>query len=491
MADYQNNLLASLQGGWNFGQQIKQQRDTNQLNRLAQLSYEAPQEQRQSLLGQMAAISPRAAQQQEQSFASADERRNTTMVNMAKLLTSAPEQARPALWQRFVPTLSQFGLSQLPTEYNAETAPVIDQAAQSLVQAYGGGARSNEQFTLSPGSKRFDAAGNVLAEVPFAPANANVVDMPDGMGGSMKMIWDPRSRQLAPLSAATPQQGQPGLAAAPTVFRDANGEVVDMSKVTEPGLRESIMQNPEEWGLVPDGGSAEIPVRNVSSFGGLGYTPPKQREAPQGYVYQGDALAPIPGGPADNSSPQAIAAGEQSLRKEVTQNLKEDQGVLSMYRNVQAAAGQPSAAGDLSLIFAFMKMLDPGSVVREQEFANAQNAAGVPDQVRNAYNKAISGQRLNPTQRQDFLNQAAQLATNAEGRITWTTRKYQEIARQYGYDPVRGTGMADFSGVTGSVSSGPEPAAGPARPQTDADFKALPSGSLYIDPDDGRTYRKR
>lgn len=138
-----------------------------------------------------------------------------------------------------------------------------------------------------------------------------------------------------------------------------------------------------------------------------------------------------------------------------------------------------------------MKMLDPGSVVREQEFANAQNAAGVPDQVRNAYNKAISGQRLNPTQRQDFLNQAAQLATNAQGRITGTARKYQDIARQYGYDPVRGTGMADFSGVTSSVGGGPESSPGPARPQTDADFKALPSGSLYIDPDDGRTYRKR
>lgn len=138
MADFQQNFLASLSAGNQFGQQIKAQRDQQQLNRLAQLSYSAPQDQQQALLGQIAAISPRAAQQQEQAFASADERRNTTMVNMAKLLTSAPEQARPALWQRFIPTLSQFGLSDLPSEYNAQTAPVINQAAQSLVQAYGG-----------------------------------------------------------------------------------------------------------------------------------------------------------------------------------------------------------------------------------------------------------------------------------------------------------------------------------------------------------------
>jgi hypothetical protein len=29
----------------------------------------------------------------------------------------------------------------------------------------------------------------------------------------------------------------------------------------------------------------------------------------------------------------------------------------------------------MAMIFAFMKMLDPSSVVRETEFANAQNAA--------------------------------------------------------------------------------------------------------------------
>jgi len=33
-------------------------------------------------------------------------------------------------------------------------------------------------------------------------------------------------------------------------------------------------------------------------------------------------------------------------------------------------------------------------------------------------------------------------------------------------------------------------AKGPARPQTEAEFKLLPSGALFIDPDDGKTYRK-
>ncbi len=147
MADYQRNFLASLQGGFDFGQQIKAQRDQNALNQLAGQAYSAPQDQQQPLLAQMAAISPAAAQQQQKAFASEEERRNTTMVNMAKLLTSAPEQARPGLYQQMVPTLAKFGLSDLPQQYDAQTAPIINQAAQSLVQAYGGGAGGSVQST--------------------------------------------------------------------------------------------------------------------------------------------------------------------------------------------------------------------------------------------------------------------------------------------------------------------------------------------------------
>lgn len=87
--------------------------------------------------------------------------------------------------------------------------------------------------------------------------------------------------------------------------------------------------------------------------------------------------------------------------------------ITRAYRKVSASAANPSPAGDLSLIFAYMKILDPGSVVREGEFATAQNAAGIPDQIRNLYNKAINGTRLAPAQRTDFVNRAKALYESA------------------------------------------------------------------------------
>ncbi len=105
------------------------------------------------------------------------------------------------------------------------------------------------------------------------------------------------------------------------------------------------------------------------------------------------------------------------------------------FQRVASASKNPDAAGDLSLIFAYMKILDPNSVVREAEFANAQNAAGVPDQVRNLYNRALSGERLNPNQRQQFTQQAQKLYGNAQRNQQQVMSQYSTRAQQFGLDP--------------------------------------------------------
>lgn len=76
------------------------------------------------------------------------------------------------------------------------------------------------------------------------------------------------------------------------------------------------------------------------------------------------------------------------------------------YQTIEALATEDSATGDLGLIFSVMKMFDPGSVVREGEFATAQNAAGIPTRVRNMYNRALTGERLQPEQRTEFARTA-------------------------------------------------------------------------------------
>lgn len=157
--------------------------------------------------------------------------------------------------------------------------------------------------------------------------------------------------------------------------------------------------------------------------------------------------------PVPSDEPRATEPGGQffgireagDLRKEYNSRVERPQIIANALRTVRAAANDPSAAGDLSLIFSYMRMLDPTSAVRETEFANAQNAAGVPDQVRNVWNRLKSGERLNTIQRADFIRQAENLGRENQRQVRAEYDRYGRLARQAGlrpddvvYDPFEG-----------------------------------------------------
>lgn len=93
------------------------------------------------------------------------------------------------------------------------------------------------------------------------------------------------------------------------------------------------------------------------------------------------------------------------LQQEQT-NLKQTQNTfnetLAQSSSLLAWLENPSWASDVASIFSFMKSLDPTSVVRESEFAVAQNTAWlVPKTVQRWENK-INWQRLTDWQRKEF-----------------------------------------------------------------------------------------
>ena len=128
----------------------------------------------------------------------------------------------------------------------------------------------------------------------------------------------------------------------------------------------------------------------------------------------------------DASAPKFDPKDVVTARKEFSSlpPVKQFSGQTSAYGRVIASVDDPSPSGDLALIFNFMKVLDPGSVVREGEFATAQNAGGIDQRTRGLYNRITSGERLTPEQRADFADRATRLYSEAQGQ-------YQSLAEQY------------------------------------------------------------
>jgi hypothetical protein len=187
------------------------------------------------------------------------------------------------------------------------------------------------------------------------------------------------------------------------------------------------------------------------------------------------------GGPADQPArlgPKAFEP-EQKLRKEFMDETKVHQEVRQSYNRILAS--KPDAAGDLALIYGFMKMLDPRSVVRESEFATAQNAAGVPEIVRNTWNRVLSGERLPPEQRTRFMAQSGAIQRQYQTDYDRLANQYSGIARQYRIDPKRV--IPDLTApptepVTSSTTKGP------VVVNSRAERNALDPGTPYIAADD-------
>ena len=125
---------------------------------------------------------------------------------------------------------------------------------------------------------------------------------------------------------------------------------------------------------------------------------------------------------------------ETKLRKEFTAVTDEYPKINDAYGRVKASVENPSPAGDLALIFNYMKMLDPSSVVRESEFSAAAKAGTFGQKVKAAVEKASSGKLLAPGQRKDFANRASKLFTEAKRSHRKREKEFTRIAKRNGLD---------------------------------------------------------
>lgn len=174
---------------------------------------------------------------------------------------------------------------------------------------------------------------------------------------------------------------------------------------------------------------------------------------------------------------------EEGLRKEYAALAKPYFETRDAWTRIQQSASKPSAAGDVALIFNFMKMLDPGSVVREGEFATAQNAAGVPERISALYNRVLSGERLTDGIRSDFVGQAKGLYDRAAAQYQGIQSQYRGISTRTGADPQNT--IVDF-GPPGAASVQAPPAA-----RSFDDVGQIPEGAKFKDQQTGAVYMKR
>lgn len=165
-------------------------------------------------------------------------------------------------------------------------------------------------------------------------------------------------------------------------------------------------------------------------------------------------------------------------RKEFTKLSSVFVDVRNSFNRITISLKSPSPAGDLSLIFNYMKMLDPASVVRESEFAQAAATGSFGERLKAAAIRLVAGKRLSDKQRKDF-GDTAEALMGAQLRTQLLLEQYfRSLAGRAQINP--DDVVIDFLGPFRSGVAGAPPASGggaglatePPRPRIRYDLNA-------------------
>lgn len=117
---------------------------------------------------------------------------------------------------------------------------------------------------------------------------------------------------------------------------------------------------------------------------------------------------------------------------------------ITMLANNPEIATDPSA--QTALVFAFGKMLDPESVVREAEYKILEQSRGLQEQLQALLPRIQTGARLTPEQIQRMKDVAAQFAGKNRERIEALNGYYGELSKRRNIDPFEVTGQSGSIG---------------------------------------------
>jgi hypothetical protein len=337
--------------------------------------------------------------------------------------------------------------------------------------------------------------------------------------------WKPSGADQLPPGLAEVQADTAfnmGVEAAQRLLQQSGGDVNKYLELREQRYRSIAQANPDKARYLPTWLDRNEKLRQYvsgGSQGGQGGAPaeggiPGMRRV---QTAQEKGLTPA----QQQQQFRSDRTFEASIRDDMRQDpaIKNYGDVDSSYRQIRAltAKAKPTPSDDTALTFAYLKMLDPGSVVREGEFALVARAAGLPDRIVIALNKLDEGNGLTPNIRRDIISAAGAVYGERRKSYDASVAEYRRIAQESGVDPdkvVKEGGLPRSDGSPGAsaqqgdfspaqrayadrlIKQNPNVAqlqpgskGRPFAPRSEADFNGIKAGQWYVD-DDGKVYQK-
>lgn len=124
---------------------------------------------------------------------------------------------------------------------------------------------------------------------------------------------------------------------------------------------------------------------------------------------------------------------ENTLRDEYNNLTKDFRVVQDAYNKILKTSD--TGAGDMSLLYSYVKLLDPGSVVRESEFATAAASGSYGERIQGLVQRVMTGERLPASLRDEFKKEATGIYDAQKLGYENAGKQYTDLANRAKVDP--------------------------------------------------------
>ena len=137
----------------------------------------------------------------------------------------------------------------------------------------------------------------------------------------------------------------------------------------------------------------------------------------------------------NTSDPTAMAKAGMDFQDKFRGATKDSFSRAQAFEAMTEASKNPSAKGDLTMVYSMVKALDPTSVVREGEISLLNANRSIPDSIKGYAQRLATGQSLLPKERDDMLKQAQSLIETDYRRSRNDIKAYRDNASRLTLDP--------------------------------------------------------
>lgn len=116
------------------------------------------------------------------------------------------------------------------------------------------------------------------------------------------------------------------------------------------------------------------------------------------------------------------------------QNMRGAMDTLAQMRSEDDPVRGPA---DMRLIYSYLKLLDPNTGIKENEYATAEEAGGKVAPYLNLWNSVVAGDRLDPRTRTAFLREGKGMYDTATKDLDPLIKQYTGEAKEFDIEPSR------------------------------------------------------